>query len=99
MTARSWLLFLLVALVFVLAILGFWGWRRDRASGRISASPAAAPVPPRTVLLPEESGPEERHRRRRTGETQTLDRRTVQGRYRPIDDRGAASEVQGRKEQ
>jgi hypothetical protein len=95
----AWWAFVLIALlILLLLLLALLARRRPRPSGRLSAS-RAAPTPPAAVLLPEASGPEERGMRQRTGETQELRRRTVHGPYRPIEDRGAASEVAGGRKQ
>ena len=93
MNASPWLLLPVAAVILLVAVLGIRGWVRGRPSGGVLASRTAAPAPPVTVVLPEESSREEQRKGRRTGETQELPRRIVHGPYRPIGDRGAASDV------
>lgn len=86
---------LLLLLIILIAAVLLWFWsQRLKRPGKIEASNVAIEVRPIKVTLPDESEPEERQTRRRTGETQELRRRVVHGPYRAIDDRGESSDVQ-----
>jgi hypothetical protein len=91
---------LLLILAIVAALLWWWLRRRKRpgASGEIDASASTVELAPTAVTLPEESGLEERGKRRRTGETQALHRKVTHGQYRPVDDRGEPSGVRTQEE-
>ena len=64
----------------------------SRAIRRYPTWHAKALEPEARVVLPDEE-PEDRHEGGRTGENQELRRKIVHGPYRPIDDRGAPSDV------
>ena len=90
---------LLLLLFALLAPFLFWSWSRRARSGEIKAADSASGLSPTAVTLPdedEETG--ERPERRRTGETQKLERKVVHGPYRPVGDRGAPSEVRRLKQ-
>ena len=91
---------LLLILAIVAALLWWWLGRRRRpgASGEIDAVASSVELTPTTVTLPEESGPEERGKRRRTGESQALHRKLTHGPYRPVDDLGEPSRVRTQEE-
>lgn len=82
----------LLVLLFVAILLWLWMQRR-KSPRKIEASNAAIEVGPTNVILPEESEPEDRAGRQRTGETQELSRKVIHGPYHPIDDRGEPSAV------
>jgi hypothetical protein len=87
---------LLVLAVLLLAVLLIW-WRKRRPTVEtIDATSAAVDVKPNAITLPEPPGPEQRDRRRRTGETQELRRKIEHGPFRPIDDRGEPTDVRRR---
>jgi len=88
----------LLILVVLAGLLWWWRRRRPKAPGEIRASESTGELMPTVVSLPEESGSEERGKRRRTGETQALRRQVTHGPYRPIDDRGEPSDVRTREE-
>lgn len=86
----------LVLLIIIIAAVLIWIWRRRQGpSGVIEARDSAIQVKPVNVILPDEDpDAEERPSRRRTGETQKLERKVVHGPFRPIDGRGAPSDVE-----
>jgi hypothetical protein len=91
-------LLLLALLIPPLLLIRFWCQRRKHPD-KIEASNVAIEVRPTKVILPDEdSDSEERTKRRRTGETQELRRKVVHGPYRAIDDRGAPSKVEIRRQ-
>ena len=86
----------LVLAVLLLAVLLIW-WRKRRSPVEtFDATSAAVDVKPNAITLPEPPGPEQRERRRRTGETQQLRRRIEHGPFRPMDDRGEPTDVRPR---
>ncbi len=91
------ILLLLLIILIVAGLLWFRSQRRKH-QGKIEASMVAIEVKPTKVILSDESEPEERPARRRTGETQELRRKVVHGPYRAIDNRGEPSDVQKEKE-
>lgn len=84
---------LLLLMILVVAVL-VWLWVRRRKYPQTGqASDAALGITPTKVILPDESEPEERSARQRTGETQELRRKVVHGPYRAVGDRGEPSDV------
>jgi len=83
----------LVLFVGLAASLLVWIIRSRRPRPKEIEAVKGAVVAPNNVTLPEEDDSADRRERKRTGETQELRHKIVHGEYRPIEDRGAPSEV------
>jgi hypothetical protein len=84
-------------LILAMVAGGLIAWRiarRPSAPHEINAQDSNAAVEPVQVALPDVLETEaDRRNRRRSGETQKLERKLVHGPYRAIDDRGSQSDV------